>query len=121
MLEALKHLWIWGCPAEARPYRPNEKKLDVRTVSYYFIGYFKRSRGYEFYDPTIRSIFETRNTQFFEDIEFAGGDNIRDFGFEEEYVNIPTIAIDHDQTSITDIVQEANLDQDNDEEPLIPN
>ena len=25
---SLKHLHIWGCPAEARPYRPNEKKLD---------------------------------------------------------------------------------------------
>ena len=30
---SLKHLHIWGCPAEARPYRPHEKKLDSRTVS----------------------------------------------------------------------------------------
>ena len=36
---SLKHLYIWGCPVEARPYRHNEKKLDSRTVSCYFIGY----------------------------------------------------------------------------------
>ena len=42
---SLKHLHIWGCPAEARPYRPNEKKLDLRSISCYFIVYFERSRG----------------------------------------------------------------------------
>ena len=61
------------------------------------------------------------NVRFFEDIEFTGGDKVRDFVFEEECLNIPTIAINNDQTSITDIVQEPNPDQDNDEEPLIPN
>lgn len=55
----LTHLRIWGCPAEARPYRPNEKKLDSKTVSSYFIGYSERSRGYKFYDPATKSIFET--------------------------------------------------------------
>ena len=86
----LKHLHVWGCPVEARPYRPNEKKLDSRTVSCYFIGYSERSRGYKFYDPTTRSIFETGNAGFFEDVEFAGGDKYKDFVFEEEYIDIPT-------------------------------
>lgn len=36
---SLKHFYVWGCPAEARPYRPNEKKLKSETVSIYFIGY----------------------------------------------------------------------------------
>ena len=36
---SIKHLHIWGCSAEAWPYRPNEKKLDSRTVSSYFVGY----------------------------------------------------------------------------------
>ncbi|RVW38157.1 Retrovirus-related Pol polyprotein from transposon TNT 1-94 [Vitis vinifera] len=36
---SLKHFHIWGCPAEARPYKPHEKKLDSKTVSSYFIGY----------------------------------------------------------------------------------
>jgi len=34
----LKHFHIWGCPSEARPYRPNEKKLDSKIMSSYFIG-----------------------------------------------------------------------------------
>ena len=69
----------------------------------------------------IWSIFETRNARFFEDVEFAGVDNIRDFVFEEENVNTPTVAIDNDQTSITEIIQEENPDEDNDEETSIPN
>ena len=71
---SLKHLHIWGCPAEVRTYRPHEKKLDSRMASCYFIGYSERSRGYKFYDPTTKSIFETGNARFFEDVEFDGGD-----------------------------------------------
>ena len=56
-----------GCPAEARPYRPNERKLDSRTVSCYFVGYPERSKGYKFYDPSSRSFFETGNAKFIED------------------------------------------------------
>ena len=41
---SLKHLHIWGCPVEARPYKPNKKKLDARPVSCYFIRYSKRFR-----------------------------------------------------------------------------
>ena len=74
---SLKHLHIWRCPAEARPYRPNERKLDSRTINCYFVGYFKSSRGYKFYDPTTRSIFKTSNTRFFEDVEFARGERIK--------------------------------------------
>ena len=50
-----------------------------------------------------------------------GGDKVRDFVFEKECINIPTIAIDNDQTSITDIVQEANPNQDNVKEPPVQN
>src|ERR1044072_2879209 len=56
---SLNHFHVWGCPAEARPYNPNEKKLDSRTVSSYFIGYSERSRGYKFYDRKLNTIFET--------------------------------------------------------------
>ena len=112
---SLKHLHIWGCPAEARPYRPNEKKLDSRTISCYFIGYSEQSKGYKFYDPTTKAIFETGNARFFEEVEFVGGEMIKDFVFEEEHVEIPLIAFDNDQVqaSIPDIVQEAIPNQDN--------
>ncbi|RVW22351.1 Retrovirus-related Pol polyprotein from transposon TNT 1-94 [Vitis vinifera] len=56
--EALKtaaYILNRGCPAEARPYKPHEKKLDSKTVSSYFIGYAERSRGFKFYDPAIRT------------------------------------------------------------------
>jgi len=63
---------MWGCLAEARPYKPNEKKLDSRTVSSYFNSYSERSRGYKFYDPILKTIFETETATFFEDIKFRG-------------------------------------------------
>ena len=107
---------VWGCPAEAKPYRPNEKKLNLRTVSCYFIGYSERSRGYKFYDPTTKSIFESGNARFFEDVEFAGGDKVKDFVFEEEYIDIPIGAIGIDQDSIPDLVQ-GTIDQDKIREP----
>ena len=72
----LNHLHIWRCPDKVRPYKPNEKKLDARTINCYFIGYSERSRGYKFYDLTIRSIFEMENAEFFEDVEFAGRERL---------------------------------------------
>ena len=94
--------------------------MDSRTVSCYFIGYSERSTGYKFYDSTAKSIFETGNARFFEDVEFDGGDKDRDFAFEEEYVDIPTAVIDIDQAPIPDIVQEADPNQNNIQEPLVP-
>ena len=94
--------------------------MDSRTVSCYFIGYSERSRGYKFYDPTTKSIFETGNARFFEDVEFDMRDKDRDFAFEEEYVDIPTAVIDIVQAPIPDIVQEAYPNQNNIQEPPVP-
>ena len=49
---SLRHLRVWGCPSEVRIYNPQEKKLDPRTISGYFIGYVERSKGYRFYCPS---------------------------------------------------------------------
>ena len=73
-------------------------------------------QGYKFYDPTTKSIFESGNAWFFEDVEFTGGDRVRDFVFEEEYVDIPIGAIGIDQDSIPDFVQ-GTIAQDNVKEP----
>ena len=94
--------------------------MDSRKVSCYFIGYSERSRGYKFYDPTTKSIFETRNARFFEDVEFDGGDKDRDFAFEEEHVDISTAVIDIVQAPIHNIVQEADPNQNNIQEPPVP-
>jgi len=80
---------VWGCPVQARPYKLNEKKLNSRTISSYFIGYSERSRGYKFYDPILKTIFETGTTTLFEDIEFERKNQIRKFVLEEESVKIP--------------------------------
>ena len=82
---SLKHLHIWGCPAQARPYVSKERKLDSITISCYFVGYSEKSWGFKFYDPSTRGIFETRNAHFFEDIKFDGGNIVRDTDFQEEY------------------------------------
>jgi hypothetical protein len=46
---SLQHMCVWGCPSEVRIYNPQEKKLDPRTISGYFIRYAERSKGYRFY------------------------------------------------------------------------
>ena len=59
------------------------------------------------------------NARVFEDVKFDRGDKDRDFVFEEEYVDIPTVVIDIDQAPIPDIVQEADPNQNNIQEPPI--
>ncbi|RDX93178.1 hypothetical protein CR513_24598, partial [Mucuna pruriens] len=121
---SINHFHIWGCPAEARPYRPHERKLDSRTVSCYFVGYAERSRGYKFYDPTSRSFFETGNARILEEVEFGKEENIRNVVFEEESINdigqvlvpitvqetTPVIG-DNVQTTIFDIVLKQDYDE----------
>ncbi|RDY02668.1 hypothetical protein CR513_13847, partial [Mucuna pruriens] len=54
---SLKHFRVWGCK-EVRPYNPLIKKLDLKIVSGFFIGYCIGSRGSKFYCPshTTRSV-----------------------------------------------------------------
>ena len=81
----MKHLHIWRCLPQARPYVPKERKLDSKKISCYFVGYSKKSWGFKFYDPSARSIFETGNTHFFEDIEFDRENKVRNTNIKEEY------------------------------------
>ena len=97
---SIKHLHIWGCLAEVQPYRPHERNLDSRTISYYFVGYAERTRGYKFYNPTLRSFFETGNARFLEEVEFGKEENKRNVVFEEDPV------IDSAQVLIPIVVQE---------------
>ena len=82
---SLNHLHVWGCPSQVRPYVPKDIKLDSRTISCYCVGYLEKSWGFKFYDPSTRGIFETGNAHFFEDIEFDGGNKVRDTDFQEEH------------------------------------
>ena len=62
MKASLRHLHVWGCVAEVRVYNPQEKKLDSRTISGFFIGYPEKSKGYRFYCPNHSTrLVETGN------------------------------------------------------------
>ena len=89
---SLRHIHIWGCPAEARIYNPHEKKLDSRTISGYFIGYPDKSKGYRFYcsNHSVR-IVETGNARFLENGEISGSNEPRKVDVEEIRVDIPPL------------------------------
>ncbi|KAF7835789.1 Retrovirus-related Pol polyprotein from transposon TNT 1-94 [Senna tora] len=62
-----KHLRVWGCKAEVRPYNPQLKKLDPKTVSGYFIGYCPGSKGNRFYCPSHSTrVIESDRAYYFE-------------------------------------------------------
>ncbi|RVW25894.1 Retrovirus-related Pol polyprotein from transposon TNT 1-94 [Vitis vinifera] len=69
---------VWGCSSEVRIYNPQEKKLDPRTISGYFIGYAEKSKGYRFYCPSHSTrIVESRNAKFLEYDLVSGSDQFR--------------------------------------------
>ncbi|XP_024192419.2 uncharacterized protein LOC112196335 [Rosa chinensis] len=79
---SLMHFRTWGCPAEARPYNPEEKKLDPRTITCHFIGYPDKSKGFKFYCPSHSTrIIETNKAKF---LETNMPSTVQDFILEEE-------------------------------------
>jgi hypothetical protein len=61
-------LRVWGSPAEAEVFNANIAKLDPKIVTFHFIGYPDRSKGYRFYYPDKYTKFvETRHAVFLED------------------------------------------------------
>ena len=75
----LRHIRVWGCPFEVRLYNPHEKKLDPRTLSGFFIGYTKTSKGYRFYCSShLTRIVESRNAKFLENDMISGRDRFGD-------------------------------------------
>ena len=85
----LRHFHVWGCKVEVRPYNPQSKKLDPKTISGYFIGYYVGSRGSRFYCPshTIRVIESDRAIYFENDIGTRQGP--REIVFKEHPIFIP--------------------------------
>ncbi|KAG9451218.1 hypothetical protein H6P81_011183 [Aristolochia fimbriata] len=82
---SLQHIRVWGCPSEVRVYNPQEKKMDPRTISGYFIGYPERSKGYRFYCPTHSTrIVESGNAKFLELDSISGSIQFQDTFFERD-------------------------------------
>ena len=86
---------VWGCPSEVRIYNPQEKKLDPRTISGYFIGYAERSKGYRFYCPSHNTrIVESRNAKFLENDLISRSDKIRNIVSENDHSESQSSTID---------------------------
>ena len=83
---SLRHMRVWGCPSEVRIYNPQEKKLDLRTINGYFIGYAERSKGYRFYCPSHNTrIVESRNAKFLENDLISESDQTRNIVSENDH------------------------------------
>ena len=75
---------------------PHEKKLELRTVSCFFVGYSERHRGFRFYCPSTKNI-KTDNAKFFEDIQNSENQLYKDFTFEEEHIVITMTTVSNDE------------------------
>ena len=63
----LCHFHVWGYKVEVRPYNPQSKKLDPKTIGGYFIGYCVGSRGFRFYYPSqTTKVIESNRAIYFE-------------------------------------------------------
>ena len=83
---SLRHIRVWGCLSEVRIYNPQEKKLDLRTISGYFIGYAERSKGYGFYCPSHNTrIVQSRNEKFLDNDLISGSDQFQDIVSEKDH------------------------------------
>uniref|UniRef100_A0A6N2M0Z2 Integrase catalytic domain-containing protein n=1 Tax=Salix viminalis TaxID=40686 RepID=A0A6N2M0Z2_SALVM len=94
---SLRHLQCLGCPVGTRIYNPQEKKLDFKTISGYFIGYPDKSKGYRIYCPNHSTrIVETGNAKFYENGEISGSNKVQDVIIQEIRVHVPLPSISKD-------------------------
>ena len=89
-IPSIRHLHVWGCQAEIRIYNPQERKLDARTISGYFIGYLEKLKGFMFYcsNHSMR-IVKTGNARFIENGEISGSTVPREVEIKEVRVQVP--------------------------------
>jgi len=64
-----------GCSIEVRVYNSHEKKLDVITISGFFVSYPDKSKRYTFYCPNhITRIVESSNVRFIENGQISSSE-----------------------------------------------
>ena len=74
-------------------------------VSCYFIGYFEQSKVTNFMISWLSRFLSGEMSNSFENFEFVGGDTVRDFVFEDKYVNVLIGVIGINEGFIPDFVQ----------------
>ena len=89
----LRHFYVCGCRAQVRPYNLETKKLNLRTVSGFFVGCYIRSRGSRFYCPThtTRIIDSDRAVYLEGESEQVATQEPHPISFREERVILPTV------------------------------
>ncbi|KAH9657984.1 hypothetical protein KPL70_023305 [Citrus sinensis] len=87
---SLHHFHVWGCRAEVRPYNPQSRKLDPKTISGHFIGYCIGSRDSRFYCPSHTTrIIKSDRAIYFEDDHNGGSSEPCSLTLREERVVLP--------------------------------
>nr|GEX14656.1 hypothetical protein [Tanacetum cinerariifolium] len=72
----------------------NHKKLDLKTITLFFIGYPERSKGYRFYCPShITRIIETRHVKFLENANNSRSGSFRRIELQEARDETPIIHV----------------------------
>ncbi|RVW58064.1 hypothetical protein CK203_116563 [Vitis vinifera] len=101
-----------GCKAEVRPYNPQSKKLDPKTISGFFVGYCIGSRGSKFYcsSHTTRIIESDRVVYFEDEVNVDPNFVPREIPFGEEHVVIP-FPTSHVPNVDVPIVQQSTTNQ----------
>jgi hypothetical protein len=88
----LNYLHVWGYLAEAKLFNPSIRKLDPKTISFHFIGYPDKLKGFYFYCPDrYIKIVETRHDVFLDNEAIRGSTVPREIRLEEERVYVPTL------------------------------
>jgi hypothetical protein len=88
---SLNYLCVWGCPAEVKIFNPNAGILEPKTVSCYFIGYLKKSKGFCFYCHNRHTKYvEMRHIVFLDDGMMRGSIVPQEISLKEKRVYVPT-------------------------------
>jgi hypothetical protein len=88
----LNYLHVWGYLAEAKLFNPSIRKLDPKTISFHFIGYPDKLKGFYFYCPDrYIKIVEMRHDVFLDNEAIRGSTVPREIRLEEERVYVPTL------------------------------
>ena len=65
---SLRHFHVWDYKVEVRPYNPQSKKFDLKTISGYFTGSCEGFRGSRFYCPShTTKVIQSDRAIYFED------------------------------------------------------
>ncbi|KAF7838105.1 putative LRR receptor-like serine/threonine-protein kinase [Senna tora] len=108
---SMKHFRVWGCKAEVRPFNPQQKKLDLKTITGYFIGYCIGSRGSRFYCPSHSTrVIESDRAFYFENDSDSGSEAPRTIKLHNEDTllimpSIPSSSTTHIPTRAHDNIE----------------